>query len=90
MIPFFLQTGFLYLILYSSTQHYYVPLFQIVGLATNTKFLDDLAGHREFEKANVHTGFIDQHYDVSSTSLFTKQHTGIIDIPNGIKTTDPS
>ena len=45
-----------------------------MGLATNTKFLDDLAGHREFEKANVHTGFIDQHYDVSSTSfLFFSQ-----------------
>ena len=38
---------------------------QIVGLATNTKFLDDLASHREFVNGNVHTGFIDQYYDVS-------------------------
>ena len=35
-----------------------------MGLATNTKFLDDLASHKEFVNGNVHTGFIDQYYDV--------------------------
>ena len=47
--------------------------FQIVGLATNTKFLDDLAGHQEFEKAKVHTGFIDQYYNVSIVCFFKKK-----------------
>ena len=34
---------------------------QIVGLATNIQFLDDLAGHSEFAAGNVHTGFIEEH-----------------------------
>jgi 3-methylcrotonyl-CoA carboxylase alpha subunit len=38
-------------------------------LATNIRFLDDLAGHKEFAAADVHTGFIDQHYD----ELFPKR-----------------
>ena len=37
-------------------------LFQIVGLNTNIRFLDSLAGHAEFAAGNVHTGFIEQHY----------------------------
>ncbi|ELU18344.1 hypothetical protein CAPTEDRAFT_225318 [Capitella teleta] len=43
--------------------------YQIVGLATNIRFLDDLAGHKDFAAANVHTGFIDEHYD----ELFPKR-----------------
>jgi len=34
---------------------------QIVGLNTNIQFLDDLAGHPEFQLGHVHTGFIAQH-----------------------------
>lgn len=47
----------------------YVPemifrfLFQISGLETNINFLIDLASHPEFQLANVHTGFIEQHFD---------------------------
>lgn len=37
--------------------------FQITGLETNINFLIDLASHPEFQAANVHTGFIDQHFD---------------------------
>lgn len=37
--------------------------YHITGLETNINFLIDLASHPEFQAANVHTGFIDQHYD---------------------------
>ena len=36
---------------------------QIVGLNTNIRFLDTLAGHDAFQSGDVHTGFIGQHYD---------------------------
>ncbi|CAH1779493.1 unnamed protein product [Owenia fusiformis] len=36
--------------------------YNIVGLNTNIKFLDDLASHPQFVAGNVHTGFIDQYY----------------------------
>lgn len=36
---------------------------QIVGLNTNIDFLLSLSGHAEFEAGNVHTSFIQQHYD---------------------------
>ena len=36
-------------------------LVQIVGVSTNVQFLDDLAGHTEFARGHVHTGFIEQH-----------------------------
>ena len=36
---------------------------QITGLETNINFLIDLAAHPEFQQGNVHTGFIDQHFD---------------------------
>jgi len=42
---------------------------QIVGLNTNIQFLDDLAGHPEFQAGHVHTGFIAQHND----ALFPKR-----------------
>ena len=42
---------------------------QIVGLGTNIRFLDDLAGHPEFQLGHVHTGFIAQHRD----GLFVKR-----------------
>ena len=38
-------------------------LFQIVGLNTNIRFLDDLAAHRRFVSGDVNTGFIDEFYD---------------------------
>ncbi len=34
----------------------------IAGLATNTHYLRELAGHPEFAAANFDTGFIDKHY----------------------------
>jgi 3-methylcrotonyl-CoA carboxylase alpha subunit len=37
--------------------------YNIVGLSTNVRFLDDLAGHHEFQLGHVHTGFIPQHFD---------------------------
>ncbi|KAH8232657.1 hypothetical protein KR032_011338, partial [Drosophila birchii] len=37
--------------------------YHISGLDTNINFLIDLASHPEFQLANVHTGFIDQHFD---------------------------
>lgn len=43
--------------------------FQISGLDTNVNFLIDLARHPSFQAADVHTGFIDQHFD----SLFPAQ-----------------
>ena len=36
---------------------------QIVGLNTNIRFLDTLAGHEAFQSGDVHTGFIGQHHD---------------------------
>ena len=48
---------------------------QIVGLNTNIQFLDDLAGHPEFQLGHVHTGFIAQHVD----DLFPKRT-----IPNDV------
>lgn len=36
---------------------------QIVGLNTNIDFLLSLSGHAEFKAGNVHTSFIQQHYD---------------------------
>lgn len=38
-------------------------LFQITGLETNVNFLIDLARHPSFKAADVHTGFIPQHFD---------------------------
>lgn len=35
--------------------------YQIAGLQTNINFLIDLANHKHFQLADVHTGFIDQH-----------------------------
>ena len=40
---------------------------QVAGLNTNISFLNALAGHDSFVSADVHTGFIHQHYD----SLFS-------------------
>ncbi|KAM7364346.1 methylcrotonoyl-CoA carboxylase 1 [Cochliomyia hominivorax] len=37
--------------------------YHITGLETNINFLIDLARHPEFQSGNVHTGFIDQHFD---------------------------
>ncbi|KAL9891233.1 methylcrotonoyl-CoA carboxylase 1 isoform 1-T1 [Glossina fuscipes fuscipes] len=37
--------------------------YHISGLDTNINFLIDLANHSEFRAGNVHTGFIDQHFD---------------------------
>ncbi|XP_039947656.1 methylcrotonoyl-CoA carboxylase subunit alpha, mitochondrial [Bactrocera tryoni] len=37
--------------------------YHITGLETNINFLIDLAAHPEFQQGNVHTGFIDQHFD---------------------------
>uniref|UniRef100_A0A1A9ZPP9 Methylcrotonoyl-CoA carboxylase subunit alpha, mitochondrial n=1 Tax=Glossina pallidipes TaxID=7398 RepID=A0A1A9ZPP9_GLOPL len=37
--------------------------YHISGLDTNINFLIDLADHSEFRAGNVHTGFIDQHFD---------------------------
>uniref|UniRef100_A0A1I8Q8K0 Methylcrotonoyl-CoA carboxylase subunit alpha, mitochondrial n=1 Tax=Stomoxys calcitrans TaxID=35570 RepID=A0A1I8Q8K0_STOCA len=37
--------------------------YHITGLQTNINFLIDLASHPEFQAANVHTGFIDQHFN---------------------------
>lgn len=36
---------------------------QITGLETNVNFLIDLASHEYFQKGDVHTGFITQHFD---------------------------
>ena len=40
-----------------------------MGLNTNIRFLDNLAGHDAFRSGDVHTGFIGQHYD----DLFPKK-----------------
>jgi len=37
--------------------------YHIVGLGTNLDFLTRLASHPQFQKADVHTGFIDEYYD---------------------------
>ncbi|KAL3281186.1 hypothetical protein HHI36_004403 [Cryptolaemus montrouzieri] len=37
--------------------------YHIAGLETNVNFLLDLSKHRDFEKGNVHTNFIRDHYD---------------------------
>lgn len=37
--------------------------YHITGLDTNINFLIDLARHPSFQSADVHTGFIDQHFD---------------------------
>ncbi|XP_030369477.1 methylcrotonoyl-CoA carboxylase subunit alpha, mitochondrial [Scaptodrosophila lebanonensis] len=37
--------------------------YNIAGLETNINFLIDLAAHPEFQRGNVHTGFIDEHFD---------------------------
>lgn len=37
--------------------------YQITGLDTNINFLMDLARHPEFQSGNVHTGFINDHFD---------------------------
>ncbi|XP_067634408.1 methylcrotonoyl-CoA carboxylase subunit alpha, mitochondrial isoform X2 [Eurosta solidaginis] len=37
--------------------------YHITGLETNIKFLIGLASHPEFQQENVHTGFIDEHFD---------------------------
>lgn len=38
-------------------------IIQISGLDTNVNFLIDLAKHPFFQAGDVHTGFIDQHFD---------------------------
>lgn len=38
-------------------------VLQITGLETNVNFLIDLARHPSFKAADVHTGFIPQHFD---------------------------
>lgn len=43
--------------------------YHIVGLSTNVKFLKSLDSHPKFETADVHTGFIDDHY----AELFPKK-----------------
>jgi 3-methylcrotonyl-CoA carboxylase alpha subunit len=37
--------------------------FKITGLETNVNFLIDLASHPAFQAADVHTGFIPQHFE---------------------------
>ncbi|XP_037946188.1 methylcrotonoyl-CoA carboxylase subunit alpha, mitochondrial [Teleopsis dalmanni] len=46
--------------------------YNITGLETNVNFLIDLALHPEFQKGNVHTGFIDQHFDTLFPSINIK------------------
>lgn len=43
--------------------------YNITGLETNVNFLMDLARHEHFQKGDVHTGFIPQHFD----TLFPKK-----------------
>ena len=42
---------------------FYFYFQQITGLETNVNFLIDLASHEYFRKGDVHTGFIQQHFD---------------------------
>ncbi|XP_026291108.1 methylcrotonoyl-CoA carboxylase subunit alpha, mitochondrial [Frankliniella occidentalis] len=44
--------------------------YNIVGLETNVNFLMNLCQHKEFQKGNVHTGFIPEHND----ELFPEQN----------------
>ncbi|KAK3926835.1 Methylcrotonoyl-CoA carboxylase subunit alpha, mitochondrial [Frankliniella fusca] len=44
--------------------------YNIVGLETNVNFLMTLCQHKEFQKGNVHTGFIPEYYE----ELFPKQN----------------
>ncbi|XP_055918978.1 methylcrotonoyl-CoA carboxylase subunit alpha, mitochondrial [Eupeodes corollae] len=37
--------------------------YQIAGLDTNVNFLIDLASHAQFRAGDVHTGFIDEHFN---------------------------
>lgn len=59
---FVLAFPFSYLIFFLS-QDFNALCPQIVGLNTNIDFLLSLSGHAEFEAGNVHTSFIQQHYD---------------------------
>ncbi|ALC45447.1 CG2118 [Drosophila busckii] len=47
--------------------------YHISGLETNINFLIDLASHPEFQLANVHTGFIDQHFDTLFPPIVVEQ-----------------
>lgn len=40
-----------------------LSVLKITGLETNVNFLIDLARHPSFKEADVHTGFIPQHFD---------------------------
>ncbi|XP_034239215.1 methylcrotonoyl-CoA carboxylase subunit alpha, mitochondrial [Thrips palmi] len=44
--------------------------YNIVGLETNVNFLMNLCQHKEFQKGNVHTGFIPEYHE----NLFPKQN----------------
>ncbi|KAL7029369.1 hypothetical protein ACKWTF_006210 [Chironomus riparius] len=46
--------------------------YHITGLETNVNFLIDLAKHEYFQKGDVHTGFINQHYDTLFPSKVVK------------------
>ncbi|EDW16650.1 methylcrotonoyl-CoA carboxylase subunit alpha, mitochondrial [Drosophila mojavensis] len=47
--------------------------YHISGLETNINFLIDLASHPEFQQANVHTGFIDEHFDTLFPPIVVEQ-----------------
>ncbi|EDV90557.1 methylcrotonoyl-CoA carboxylase subunit alpha, mitochondrial [Drosophila grimshawi] len=47
--------------------------YHIFGLDTNINFLIDLASHQEFQLANVHTGFIDEHFDTLFPPIVVKE-----------------
>lgn len=57
---------------------------QITGLETNVNFLIDLASHPSFRSADVHTGFIPQHFDslfpplVVSESLLAQAASALV------------
>lgn len=48
---------------------------QISGLDTNVNFLIDLASHTSFQAGDVHTGFIDQHFESLFPILETSNRT---------------
>ncbi|XP_068152268.1 LOW QUALITY PROTEIN: methylcrotonoyl-CoA carboxylase subunit alpha, mitochondrial [Drosophila tropicalis] len=48
--------------------------YHISGLDTNINFLIDLASHPEFQRANVHTGFIEEHFDTLFPPVIVTDH----------------
>lgn len=75
--------------------------FQIAGLDTNIEFIKDLCSHPDFAKGQVHTGFIQEHYQellpklnipseiAAQAALATILHGDACSLRASVKTVDP-